>query len=298
MPWLKDAAISYLNIDVGISGTIPDFSASPDLHSITTSMGKKIVWPGTAKRTLYDVWEAEAGEIGVLGSGSDYTAFLHRGIGSIDLGTTRSANDPIYHYHSNFDSYHWMTNFGDPGFLMHKAIGQYLTLYLYHLVDDVSLPLEPANYGPELLAYLGELKGVVASSNGTLDLTELSDAIATFEDSAKQFNTHREFAISLNSSDSLKNLNYKARDFSRGFTSQGGLPRRDFYQNLIFAPGVDTGYAAVTFPGITEAVTAGNFTLAEEYVKKTAKAILAAAEILKPSQNERTIRNVPAFKYQ
>ena len=58
---------------------------------------------------------------------------------------------------------------------MHKAIGQFLTLYLYHLVNDDSLPLEPANYGPEMRAYFEDLENTIESSNGTLDLTELSD---------------------------------------------------------------------------------------------------------------------------
>ena len=42
-----------------------------------------------------------------------------------------------------------------------------------------------------------------------------------------------------------------------------------------------SGYAPVTFPGITEAVDAGNFTLAEEWVKKTAAAIRVAGNIIK-----------------
>jgi N-acetylated-alpha-linked acidic dipeptidase len=41
------------------------------------------------------------------------------------------------------------------------------------------------------------------------------------------------------------------------------------------------GYAPVTFPGITEAVEAGNFTLAEEWVKKTTAAIRVAGNIIK-----------------
>lgn len=175
---------------------------------------------------------------------------------------------------------------------MHKAIGQFLTLYLYHLVNDDSLPMEPANYGPEMRAYFQELEKTIASSNHTLDITEIDDAISTFEVVAQQFNSHREYAISSNSSKTLTELNHKARDFSRGFVSQGGLPGREFYKNLIFAPGSDTGYAPVTFPGVTEAVTAGNFTQAAEFVKKTAKAILAASEILKPDFEDRGMSGV------
>lgn len=49
---------------------------------------------------------------------------------------------------------------------------------------------------------------------------------------------------------------------------------------MIYAPGIDTGYAAVTFPGITEAVESGDLKTAEEFVVKTAKAIWHATAIL------------------
>jgi N-acetylated-alpha-linked acidic dipeptidase len=41
-----------------------------------------------------------------------------------------------------------------------------------------------------------------------------------------------------------------------------------------------TGYSAVVFPPITEAVEQNDTALAEEWVDKSAKAILRAAEIL------------------
>ena len=282
VPWLKKSAVAYLNIDVGIAGTIPDFSATPDLHALTTSIAEKIVWPHGEHKTLYDVWEEKTGEIGALGAQSDYTAFVHRaGVAAIDVGTTRAPDDPIYHTHSNYDSFHWMTNFADPGFVMHKAMGQYLTLMLYRLADDATLPLEPANYGPEMRAYFKELEQVVASTNATamIHFTPLSDAITTFETSAAHFDTLRGPASS-DTSGLLDKLNSKARDFSRAFINEGGLPDREFYQHLIFAPGIDTGYAPVTFPGIAEQVVAGEFEVAGDFVRRSAKAVLAAAQIL------------------
>ncbi|KAH7116693.1 N-acetylated-alpha-linked acidic dipeptidase-like protein 2 [Dendryphion nanum] len=284
IPWLKNAAVSYLNIDVAVSGPIPDFSATPDLHHISTELLKKVVYPyrNTTNQTLYDVWQDERGVIGVLGSGSDYTPFLHRGIAAIDIGAGGGPNDPIYPYHSNYDSYHWMANFGDPGFQTHKVIGQYLTLLLYHLSNDDVLPLQPADYVPELRTYLQALNTTIAATNQTLNLTELNSAISTFSNYASQFNTLRDQAVATNNTQLLNIQNHKARDFSRGFTSQGGLPGREFFQHLIFAPGLDTGYAPVTFPGITEAITFDrNFTLAQQWVGKTARAILVAANILK-----------------
>lgn len=285
IPWLKTAAVSYLNVDVAVAGPIPDISATPDMHNISTSLMKKIVYPyrGTTNNTLYDVWRHEGGSVpGVLGSGSDYTAFLHRGISAVDMGAGGGPNDPIYHYHSNYDSYAWMTRFGDPGFHTHKAMGQYLTLLLYHMANDAVVPLEPENYVPELNKYFTALNDTIAATNYTINLAPLTAAIGTFATSARDFSSLRTLAVQTQNQALITVQNHKARDFSRGFTSQGGLPTREFYQNLIFAPGRDTGYAPVTFPGITESVTFDkNQTLAQQWVQKTAQAILVAANILK-----------------
>jgi N-acetylated-alpha-linked acidic dipeptidase len=188
----------------------------------------------------------------------------------------------VYPYHSNYDSYAWMERFGDPGFHTHKAMGQYLTLLLYHMVNDAAVPLEPSGYVSEFEKYFEELNETIAGTNYTVDLSSLTSAITAFDDAAKDFGVLREQAISTNDTALLMVQNHKARDFSRGFTSQGGLPTREFYQHTIFAPGRDTGYAPVTFPGITESITFDkNQTLAQMWVKKTADAILVAASILK-----------------
>jgi N-acetylated-alpha-linked acidic dipeptidase len=81
-------------------------------------------------------------------------------------------------------------------------------------------------------------------------------------------------------------VNAKFRNFERGFVSQGGLPNREFNKHVIFASEIDTGYAPVTFSGITEAVDAGNMALAEEWVKETSKGILVAADILTRYEND------------
>ncbi|KAG9185239.1 putative glutamate carboxypeptidase [Alternaria panax] len=284
IPWLTNAAVSYLNIDVAVSGPIPDVAATPDLHAIATSLMKKVVYPyrNNTGLTMYDVWSHESGEFGILGSGSDYTSFLHRGIASIDMGAGGGPEDPIYPYHSNYDSYHWMATFGDPGFHTHKAVGQFLTLMLYHMVSDPVVPLEPADYVSEFSTYLEDLETEISSSNFTVDLTNLTAAIAQFESSAQEFVDLRAQAVAANDTELITVQNHKARDFSRGFTSQGGLPTREFYRHTIFAPGRDTGYAPVTFPGITESITFDqDAELAKEWVQKTSSAILVAASILK-----------------
>ncbi|KAF2446837.1 N-acetylated-alpha-linked acidic dipeptidase-like protein 2 [Karstenula rhodostoma CBS 690.94] len=285
IPWLKTAAVSYLNVDIAVSGPYPYTDATPDLHQLATSVMKKVIYPvpGSASQTLYDVWHNVSGEFGVLGAGSDFVPFVHTGgIASLDLGAGGGATDPIYHYHSNYDTYHWMSEFGDPGFHTHKAIGQYIALLAYHLSSDAVLPLEPADYVPEFESYLEDLNATIAEANATIDISALSSAISTFASAAHDFNALRAHAVLANDTALITVVNHKARDFSRGFVSQGGLAGREYYKNLLFAPGLDTGYAPVTFPGVTESVTfAKDFSAAQDWVGKTADAVLVAAGILK-----------------
>ena len=84
---------------------------------------------------------ADSTGVGVLGSGSDFTVFVQRnGVSSheslamvfpmlIMIRQVASANggfgstlqDPVYHYHSVFDSQRWQELYGDPGFHRHVS---------------------------------------------------------------------------------------------------------------------------------------------------------------------------------
>ncbi|OTB13590.1 hypothetical protein K445DRAFT_319808 [Daldinia sp. EC12] len=280
IPWLTETAVSYLNVDVGTSGPWPYIEATPELHEVATDVMKKVLWKDG--RTMYDVWlEYTQGAIGVLGSGSDYTSFVHNGIGSIDMGAGPGATDPIYHYHSNFDSYHWMSTFGDPGFLVHKSMAQYITLLAYTLASEDAIQFNLPNWGVELEKYYEDLLSLVNSTDYDLDTSALQESIEGFKTAAAEVDAQEKQAIANNDTELLTLVNHKYRDFQRGFVSQGGLPNREFYRHLIFAPGIDTGYAPTTFPGITEALTAGNLSLAAQFVQKTADAISIARDIIR-----------------
>ena len=100
MNWLTESAVAYLNIDTGVSGKSPRLAATPELNTVATDIMRKILWPTNVNETMYDAWfAADDGEVGVLGSGSDYTSFLHRGISSLDVGSDQGPDDPVYHYH-------------------------------------------------------------------------------------------------------------------------------------------------------------------------------------------------------
>ena len=222
--------------------------------------------------------EQERG-VNVLGSGGDYTAFVHNGIASIDNGCANGLNDPVYHYHSNYDSFHWMTTYGDPGFRVHKAVGQHLALLVYHLAMNNIIPFNVENFGAPMTRYLDTLTTLVQNTTATVDLFQLEAAIATFNDSAAALTSFMQTAWT---NAEYKLINAKLRDFGRGFVSQGGLPTREFYKHVVFAPGLDTGYASFEWLGVTEAGEAKNASLAQLWVEKSARAVEATARILVP----------------
>ncbi|KAK3995191.1 putative glutamate carboxypeptidase 2 [Cladorrhinum sp. PSN332] len=284
--WLTETAVAYLNIDVAVSGPRPYVDATPDLHTVAAETLQKIVYPnfGSYNISLYDAFTKSTGaKFGVLGSGSDYTTFLHRGISALDLGAggVPSSGDAIWHYHSNYDTYNWMKEFGDPGFKVHAAVGQYLSLLALRLADDEVLPFDLPNYATELKAYYKNLRTLVEKSGVELDTRELQAAIDTFERRAGEVKALATLAKARNDTELIRVVNHKYRDFQRGFVSQGGLPSREFYRHVVTAPGLDTGYAAVTFPGVSEGIQYGNLTAARDWVSKTARGILRAAEIIK-----------------
>lgn len=134
-----------------------------------------------------------------------------------------------------------MSTFGDPGFITHKSMGQYLTLLAYHLASDEVLPLHPENYATQMDIYYKDLRDTIDASGEDVDTTELREAIDTFAAQAKEAAALMQQAIDTGNEALIQVQNHKYRDYQRGFTSQGGLPNREFYKHVVFAPGLDTG---------------------------------------------------------
>jgi N-acetylated-alpha-linked acidic dipeptidase len=68
-------------------------------------------------------------------------------------------------------------------------------------------------------------------------------------------------------------VNALLRSLERALTDPQGLPGRSWYTNLIYAPGLLTGYGAKTLPGVREAIEGSQWQTAEEYSRRTAAAL-------------------------
>jgi len=188
--FIKNNVIAYVNLDGSVSGSQYKAEASPSLAHLIRSTAEDIAHPTAFNRTLWDarkdhgtyfgnlgqeeidkLLEAENESsdglgVGTLGSGSDFTVFLQRiGIASLQMGFSGTASDPVYHYHSVFDSERWMEVYGDPGFTRHVAVAKHLGLQTLRLADSIILPINTTHYAYELESYLNKVKEVALSSS-------------------------------------------------------------------------------------------------------------------------------------
>ncbi len=59
----------------------------------------------------------------------------------------------------------------------------------------------------------------------------------------------------------------------RRLLNPDGLPRRPWYQHLIYAPGFYTGYGAKTLPGVREGIEEKRYQEAEKEITRVAQAL-------------------------
>jgi N-acetylated-alpha-linked acidic dipeptidase len=268
LPWLSHTAISYLNIDIGVSGPLAGAAATPELRTLAQEVMKKVLYNS---HTLYDAWYAlnqfrpEDTGFSNLGSGSDYTAFLQLGIPVLDFGMDASRESPVYHYHSNYDSYHWMKSMVDPDFSIHATVGRFITLLAYHIADDVVIPFDMDTYARNINYYVRELVGETTRYGEDygiiqrqINITELAEAARRFQITATSFADMLTLPSFLNSTTRVQKANKVMGSVPKLFVRQEGLPGRPFYKNVLWAPNRDDGYKAQLLPGSMEALQDGD----------------------------------------
>lgn len=253
---------------------------------------KKVVY---GKRTLYDAWydlyrfQPEDNGFSNLGSGSDYTAFLQLGISALDFGFDADRETPVYHYHSNYDSYHWMKKLIDPDFSIHAAAGEFVTLLAYHLADDALLPFDIEAHARNLNYYVRDFVQETFNKGGDeynkvqqqVAVEELVAAAKNFQKVANRFaevTASREFLDG--DVKKIEDANNRMKQLGRFFIRQDGLPGRSFYKNALYAPNRDDGYKALTLPAAIEALEDGDWARCKDWNLWLVNAIDQASKLL------------------
>ena len=252
---LRAHVVAYINEDGTFSG--PDFSGagSPSLKPLIRDAARVVPDP-TGPGSVYDVWlrdnkgDTTALTLGNLGGGSDFAGFYHH-IGIPAAGIGFDGPDGIYH--SMYDSYDWMTKFGDPKYAAHKAGAQLVSVILGRLANSDILPLDYASFGVEMSALVSQLDSGLTKKQWTVSTQGLRDALDRFTGVARVFNTARAAATTIDSARATR-VNQALRQVERRLTRPEGLVSRPWYRSLQFASDVDNGYATMAFPTVNEAI--------------------------------------------
>jgi N-acetylated-alpha-linked acidic dipeptidase len=248
-------AVAYINEDGTFSGTSFSGAGSPSLKPLFRAAARAVpdpVGPGS----VFDVWlkskngDTTALTMGNLGGGSDFAGFYHHlGIPSGGIGF----DGPDGIYHSMYDSYDWMSKFGDPGYKAHRAGSQLVAVILGRLANENILPLDYAVFGTEMNALVAQLDSGIAGKKWTGVSTQaLKDALDRFTAVARAFNAARDTAKA--DDQRAQRVNRALMQVERRLTRPQGLVSRPWFRSLQFAADVDNGYATMAFPTVNEAI--------------------------------------------
>nr|AJD23164.1 glutamate carboxypeptidase [Onygena corvina] len=266
LPWLSRANVAYLNVDVGVSGKKFEIHASPLLNKAVFNAAGQVLSPNQTVegQTVLDLWD---GEVGIMGSGSDFTAFQDfAGIPCVDYGFTGGEGDAVYHYHSNYDSFDWMDRYGDRDWQYHITMARVWALTAAYLSETPVLALNATDYAVALEKYLDSIKKKVPSGiSPRLSFASLDEAISAFRDRAIKFDAYTEsLAAKLDKGGhwwsriilyfKIRFANQKYKLIERKFLYKEGLDKRSWFKHVVFAPDRHDGYAGAAFPGLVESL--------------------------------------------
>jgi N-acetylated-alpha-linked acidic dipeptidase len=245
--------------------------------------------------------------IEALGSGSDYTPFIqHLGLASLEVSYS-GEEDQGGVYHSIYDSFDHYVRFGDPGFAYGIAEAQTVGRLVLRMANAGVLPMQFTGFAETVDGYLQEVhkladgkreqseqlaklidnKAFALAADPTrvvaaperepevpyLDFAALDNVVARLKKSAKAYDDAYSAQVARGtqlSKTQLSQLNALLRGLEQTLTTPQGLPGRDWYKHLIYAPGLLTGYGVKTLPGVREAIESNRWDEANRFSVLTA----------------------------
>ncbi|PPU45091.1 folate hydrolase [Xanthomonas arboricola] len=262
----------------------------------------------TAKPAQKDIAKqlAAGGDVPLkaLGSGSDYSPFLqHLGLTTLDLGYGGQGGGSGV-YHSLYDSYDYFARYIDPDFSYLPLLSQTVGRTVLRVANAPVLPQRFGDFADAVAGYAQELKqqadsdrtaartqaellqaGAYAAIDNPnrpqrapepkaavpqIDFAALDQAITRLQTSARRYDDALASRGGGLDARVRGKLNASLQRIDQTLLAEGGLPGRPWYRNLIYAPGLATGYEVKTLPGIREALEDRRWEDLNAYIVQTA----------------------------
>ena len=295
---LKRNAIAYLNVDGSTSGS--EFSAGTvaSLNRFVVETVRDVRDPASNQSVLA-AWGSALGAerervIGggasgaasqrpidypgnELGSGSDYTVFLNfLGIPIVEM----SFDGPYGVYHSMYDNYYWMTKFGDPGFRYMTAMGEVWGRMALRLANAELYPFDFVLYADRVNGFIERMAKVPGAER--VRLQPARSAARRWRSAGVAFDSVMRSVLarpaSAERTRAMKAMNESLRAVEQQLLLSEGIPDRPWFRHALYAP--RPTYAAMTLPGILEAVEAKDLARAAAQVNALTVRLNAAAAMV------------------
>lgn len=282
---LSRSAVAYLNQDDVAQG--PNFSGggSPSLRALLRDVAKEVPDP-SRQGSVYDVWRKRANlaadslepQMGDPGGGSDFAGFYnHLGIPIADWGF----GGPTGVYHSAYDSYHWMSKFGDPNFEVHATTARIGAATLLRIANADILPYDYVEFARTMRRFGSQVDQAIAGKRWKISAVGLTTAIGRMEDAAVAFNAGRDRALTAQlAPETTKQVNASLLEVERQLTRPQGLVTRPWFRNLIYAADENNGYSTMVLPSVNEAIRLGDQTAVGQELTDLARRFDAATRAL------------------
>jgi N-acetylated-alpha-linked acidic dipeptidase len=235
---------------------------------------------------VYSVWRKKANlaadtlepEMGDPGGGSDFGGFYnHLGIPIADWGFV----GPAGVYHSAYDSYHWMSKFGDPTFEYHATNARIGVAALLRIANAEILPYDYVEYARTMRRFSSQVERTIADKHWKLSAAVLTAAVGRMESAAVAFNAARDRALAAQLAPTIaKQVNTTLLGVERQLTRPQGLVTRPWFRNLIYASDENNGYATMVLPSVNEAIRVGDEATVEREIADLAKRFDSATRVL------------------
>ncbi|KAK2512937.1 N-acetylated-alpha-linked acidic dipeptidase 2 [Columba guinea] len=266
---LQERAVAYINTDSSIEGNYTlRVDCTPLLYKLVYNLTKEILSPdeGYENKSLYESWlEKDPAiennsypRINKLGSGSDFEAYFQRlGIASGRVRYTKNrktdkfSNYPVYH--TVYETFELVERFYDPTFKKQLTIAQLRGKLVYELADSQVIPFDCRDYGEALKGYSNRIYILAKKHEEQLKTYKVSFAVVNFSKAAAEFHRRLE-QVDKKDPVAVRIMNDQLMLIERAFIDPLGLPGRQFYRHVIFAPSSHNKYAGESFPGIYDAM--------------------------------------------
>jgi len=249
-------------------------------------------------------------KIGALGSGSDFTPFLqHSGVPTLNLAYGGEDDSGIYH--SIYDDFYHYTHFEDTDFAYGRLAAQTVGTAVIRLADADILPFDFTRLADTVKGYVDEVQtllkkrqdevrernrqiddGVFAATRDprrplvtpaiepvppSLNFAPLENASAALTAAAARYQKALAGAVArlagntAGNTAAIRAVNAKLMQSERQLLDPAGLPHREWYRHLLYAPGFYTGYDVKTLPGVREGIEQRQYAEADVEIARAAK---------------------------